>query len=117
MSVNKDIRGALVGFGDPVECGEYIAPPGTSLPASYYTFNYSTVGTNFGDNLPGHDRYLIQVHFNCPHTFDIVQRVEQTRHALFAAGFTWPQTVNASDESGQHIVFECETVERIEFDG
>jgi len=102
---------ALGGFGDPVMYGEYIAPAGTPKPSRYYTFNYSKSGVNFGDDAPGHERYLIQVHLFCPGGFDSVQRTVQTQQRLFTAGLTWPDVTNASDADGQHIVFECETVE------
>ena len=30
------------------------------------------------------------------------------------AGFTWPECTDASDQDGQHYVFECETVQGLE---
>ena len=107
MTVNERIIAALGGFGDPAAYGAYITA-GAQKADQYYVFNYSTLGTDYADDTPGHERYLIQVHFFCPRVFDSVLRVAQTKQKLFAAGFTWPSVINASDEDGQHIVFECE---------
>lgn len=77
-------------------------------------FNYDTLGADFADDAPGHERYLVQVHLYAPRTFDASERVRRTKRALADAGFTWPDTVNASDADGQHIVFECEYAEGID---
>ena len=107
MSVNEVIKTALDSFSDPVVFGEY-ASEGATPPNRYYTFNYSSLGTDWADNAPGHERYLIQAHFFCAAAYRSVERVQATKQALFAAGLTWPDVVNASDETGQHWVFECE---------
>lgn len=104
MTVDARIKAALEPFGDPVENVVY-----QSTEKQYYTFNYSTLGADYGDDAPGHERYLIQVHYFAPLNVNITQRVKETKRALAAAGFTYPETVNATDEDGRHIVFECET--------
>ncbi len=111
--MNAEIKTALSSFGDPVEAGEVVFPPGEA-PSRYYSFNYSILGADFSDDAPNYQRYLVQVHFFCPRTFDSVQRIAQTQRALFSAGFTWPDVIFASDEDGQHIVFECEGVEVVD---
>jgi len=108
MTVNEIIITALEDFGDPVRFGEYIAPDKKPKPDRYYTFNYSKRGVDYGDDIPGHEMYFIQVHFFCSRTFDSSRRISQTQKKLFATGFSWPAVINASDEDGQHIVFECE---------
>lgn len=107
-TVNKKIRDALSPFGYPVSWGEHIG----SEP-QYYSFNYSTFGIDFADDAPNHERYLVQVHFYCPRTFDPEQLSEDTKHALFAAGFTWAEMTDASVEDGRHLVFECEIAEGV----
>ena len=54
------------------------------------------------------------VHLFAPLDVDCVERVEETKQALFRAGFTWPRCVDATDQDGQHYVLECETVEPIQ---
>ena len=66
-------------------------------------------GDAYGDDEPGWERWLAQVHLFAPPADNCIRRAAQTKRALFAAGFTWPSMVDASDEDGQHYVFECET--------
>lgn len=112
MSVDAQIKSALEAFGDPIENAIF-----HGKEERYYVFNYSTVGADYADDGPGHERYLIQVHLFAPLRENITQRIKQTKRALFDAGFTWPELVNASDEEGRHIVFECETAGGIDPDG
>ena len=108
MTVDEQIKAALDPFGDPVENSIHQGDE-----KRYYTFNYTTIGTNYGDDGPEHEKYLIQVHFFAPLDGNISQRVKETKQALIAAGFTYPETSNLTDEDGRHIVFECETVEGV----
>ena len=118
MTVNKRIIGALSGFGNPVVPNVYDGKGDT-----YYTFNFSTFPINFGDNVPLHERFLVQVHFVCPPEFNYVSRCAKTRRLLHEAGFSWPTMINATTEyrnSGadyQHFVFECELVDGLDADG
>lgn len=75
---------------------------------TYYVISYSTYGRNHADDEPTAELYMIQVHLFAPLTTNITSLIKQTKQALHGAGFIWPQTVNASDESGRHIVFETE---------
>ena len=109
MTVDAKIKAALDVFGDPVENSVY---QGTAK--QYYTFTYTTIGTDFGDDAPQHERYLVQVHFFAPLKTNVTSRVKQTKQALQAAGFTWPETLNDTDDSGRHIVFECEIAEGVD---
>ena len=111
MSVDELLRSTLLAFGDPVENAVY-----HGKAKRYYTFNYSTVGDDFADDAPGHERYLVQAHFFAPLDENVTARVKATKKALFAAGFTWPETFNASDGDGRHIVFECEIAEGVDTD-
>ncbi len=108
-SVDERLRRALLPFGDPVENVVY-----QGKAERYYTFSYSTLGTGFGDDTPSAERYLVTVHFFAPLKENVTKRVKATKQALFHAGFTWAETVNATDENGRHIVFECETAEGVE---
>jgi len=113
MGVNELIISALEGFGDPVQHGTLIPDDENRNPKMYYTFNYTTHPTGFADNAPGYEKYLIQVHFFCPHNFNTLIRTKKTKRALYNVGMTWPSVIHIPDGYGQHIVYECEYIERI----
>lgn len=108
VSVDAMIKAALSVFGDPVANTGYYGDA-----ERYYVFNYTTTGADFADDEPEHERYLVQVHLFAPLDENIVQRKKQTKKVLQDAGFTWPETHNASEGDGQHIVFECEIAEGV----
>lgn len=105
MTMDDKIRQALLPFGDPVENAV-----NHQRKRRYYVFNYTTLGADFADDEPNHERYLIQVHLFAPLSEDLTERILQTKKALRDADFGWPSTVNASDETVRHIVFEVEAV-------
>lgn len=113
MSVEARVKAALDVFGDPVE-KSVLDAAAKKHPARYYTFSCNSFGADFGDDAPGCERCLVTIHLFAPLDENCIKRVKATKQALFAAGFTWPQTVDASDQDGQHIVFECETVQEVE---
>lgn len=110
MSVEAKVKAALDVFGDPVEKSVLYAAT-KRHPLRYYTFSCDSFGDDFGDDAPGCERCLVQIHLFAPLSEDCTQRVKATKEALFAAGFTWPRSIDATDSDGQHIVFECEAVE------
>lgn len=113
VSMEARVKAALDPFGDPVE-KSILDAEAQRCPARYYAFSCSSFGADFGDDVPGCERCLVTVHFFAPLGENCIQRVRQTKRALFAAGFTWPQAVDATDQDGQHIVFECEAIDAIE---
>ena len=108
MSVEERIRTVLLQFGDPVENAVYHGEC-----RRYYTFSCVSAGADYGDDAPGHEIYLVTIHFYAPLNENITARVRDTKRALFAAGFSWPETLNNSDDNGRDIIFECEYVEGI----
>lgn len=117
MTVEEKIVAALAPFGDPVEASLLYAAA-QDLPQRYYTFSCSSFGTDFGDDAPGHERWLASVHYFAPLcNEDVPGRVRKTKQALYRAGFTWPRCMDAGDQDGVHVVFECETIEGVEVDG
>lgn len=112
MSIEARINDALTPFGDPVEKGLLYASA-DKRPPRYYTFSVNRLGDDFADDGPGCERCMISVHLFVPLAENIIERVKKTKKALFDAGFTWPDTTDASDKDGQHIVFECEDLEDI----
>jgi len=109
MSIESRIRLALAPFEYKVYPDTYNGPDKT-----YFVFNHNTIPDDFGSNLPWHERALIQVHLFCPHTFDSVKLRKDIKLALLDAGFTYPSMTNASDEDGQHWVFEFQTAEAVD---
>lgn len=112
MSMNQKIIGTLSDFGFPVAPDMYVGEKET-----YFVFQYSTSPDNFADDEPKVERYLLQIHFYCPPGKNVLQIRTKIKQNLFAVGFSWPDEVNASDQDGQHYVFECETVEGVELYG
>lgn len=112
MSVEARVKAALDPFGDPVEKSLLYAAAG-DCPSRYYTFSCTSFGDDYGDDEPGCERWLVSVHLFAPLGESCLQQVRETKGTLFRAGFTWPQCTDATDQDGQHYVFECETVEPI----
>lgn len=113
VSVEAQVKAALDVFGDPVEKSTLYAASGEGA-ARYYVFSCNSLGDDFGDDGPGCERWLVSVHLFAPLWENCVRRVRETKRALFAAGFTWPRCTDASDENGQHYIFECEIVSGME---
>lgn len=115
MTVNERLIAALSPLGFPVVSDLY-----TGDESEYITFNYATRGVLFADDAPGVESYFIQVHFLCAYDFDYVGPVNRIKRALFRAGFTWPEMVNATGDyaeaakEGRHYVFECELAEGVD---
>ena len=76
----------------------------------YCTFNYSKIPDAFGDDVPDLIRYLVQLHYYCPEGQDSLNTRQALWEAILAADFTAPEEENASDETGQHYVFEFEAL-------
>ena len=112
MSVDARIMTALTPFGYDIDNAVSFTKNKT-----YFAFNYTVIPVDFGDDAPWHERFLVQVHFFCPLNVNITALKTSVCRALFAAGFTWPSIMNASDENGRHIVFECEIAEGVDADG
>ena len=114
--VEKRLKDALLPFGDPVE-KSFLYAAADDLPRQYYTFSASSRGDDFGDDVPGCEVWQVSVHFFAPLEGDFSQRRQQTKRALHRAGFTWPRCIDAGDQDGQHLVFECEIAEGVDLDG
>ena len=86
-------------------------------PGRASSFSASSRGDDFGDDVPGCEVWQVSVHFFAPLEGDFSQRRQQTKRALHRAGFTWPRCIDAGDQEGQHLVFECEIAEEVDLDG
>lgn len=108
MSINSRIREALASLEEPVRANTYVPADSSER---YFTFNVSTLGADYADDEPVHERALIMLHYFCPSDYDSVETVRTVKGLLRGADFTWPSVTNAGDEAGQHIVFEFECAE------
>ena len=77
----------------------------------YCTYNFDELPVAHGDNQPHAIRYLVQLHWYLPLGRRPLTTKRALRRAILAAGFTYPSVENASDELGQHFVFEFEAVD------
>lgn len=110
MSLNSRIVKALDGLTpSPAHADTYKGPD-----ALYIVFNITEIPADFGDDDAGHYRALVQVHLYAPHELNTVKLRREIKAAIVAAGFTRPSVTPASDERGQHYVFEFEDVEAVE---
>ena len=74
----------------------------------YCTFHFSEIPDGFGDNRAHAVRYL----WFLPLKRRPQPKKRRLRQALAAVrGFTTPEIVNASDEIGQHYVYEFQAVD------
>ena len=90
-----------------------VTEAGETPPERYCTFNYTELPDGLGDNCAALTRALVQVHYFAP----LRESTIKTRHALRDAiaavdDFTLPSIENATDETGQHYVLECDAVGR-----
>jgi hypothetical protein len=110
-SIDSRIVDALSEFGLEIERSVY-----TGQNKKYFVFNYTTIPDDFSDDMPEHERYLIQVHlFAPPVEKNINAMVKSVKNALYKAGFIFPETVDESDSDGRHIIFETEDAEEIDY--
>lgn len=99
------LNAALVAAVTPIVpiCDEGVYD-GTAL--TFCTFNHSDVGRVYANGRPKRLVCLYQLHLCMPSGEDPEPTIGQLREAVFAAGFTFPSTVNADDSDGIHRVLE-----------
>lgn len=85
----------------------------TGEAEEYCTFNYTEIPGAFGDSRPHVIRYLVQVNWFLPLKRRPKPKKEQLRRALgtMQRCVTWPTIEDASDELGQHYVYEFQAVD------
>lgn len=108
MSVNEVLRSALAPTGLP-------CVPDTHTPGAetYYTFSVDTVPAAWGNNAPDAEICDVSVHLWAPGQANVLALRAQTRRLLSEAGFTWPSETDASDEDGQHYLYECQILQPV----
>lgn len=113
----RRIREALEVTGLPCALDIY-----DGIEDTYITINIDTQPGNFADDAPWSDRHLVQVHLFAPYTRNTMALRKQMRRALFAAGCTYPDVIDASesvrssDGTEQHVILECEIATGVDED-
>lgn len=103
--IDATIRAAVAPLELPIEPNGY---NGEEL--EYLSYTYSELGALFAESTAQAIRYLVDLSWYLPHGKDPGQGKARIRQLLKAAGATWPDIVNASDDEGQHYVFSFEMV-------
>lgn len=106
MSVASRIRGAVQNTEIPCYQNEY-----TGNSDRYFVFTIGTQPLLYADDVPWAERYLCQLHLHLPNTENSTALQASIKNAITNAGFTFPETENVGDETGQHIVFMFEDTE------
>lgn len=119
FSVDSMIATALSGLGFPIwnAVKENEHQSQADEESVYYVFNYSSFGVGYADDEPTGELSVIQVHLFAPLAMNLTRLKRKTKAALHAAGFTWPELTDASDEKSRHIVFEFQYVDGVDFNG
>lgn len=102
MNIDTTIRNAITPIVPVCVPNVY-----TGAEVEYCVFNYSEFPAAFADNSPQVIGYSVQVHLFMPLKTNPYAKKAAICAALFAADFTYPQVINATDEDGQHYVFSC----------
>lgn len=103
MSIDARLRDKLTPLVPAVAPHQY---KGNVL--EYITWNYSTHPALHAESQPHSLRNFVQVHWYLPHGANPNDKKLLIAKAIFDTGCTWPSIVDASDDAGQHYVFECE---------
>ena len=104
--INDEIKVALQPLNVPVVADIY-----NGQENIFVTFNVNTVPIYHGDNHPRFIKSLIQIHLFAPLRQDVIALRDNIVTLLFKADFTWPTETNNTDDTGQHYVYECESIE------
>lgn len=106
MSIDEKLQKALTPIVPTVE--PHISED-TAL--EYIGFLYNEYPRLHADGRPRARLFSLQVHWFLPLDENPNTKKRQIEAALMAAGCTAPSIVDASDEKGQHYIFECEAKE------
>lgn len=90
-----------------------VTEAGETPPEEYCTFNFPLEPEALADDTAQLLRALVQVHYFAPLKANTVATRRKLWQALAAVdAFTAPDITNATDQTGQHYVFEFEAVGR-----
>ena len=115
MNIAQTIISSLSFVGCPVVQQSYAGDEET-----YIVFRLDYDPSDFANDEPQHDIVYVSLHLFAPFTLNTKTLRRRIRKALFDAGFTYPETIDASttqrtsDGTEQHMFFECEIAEGID---
>ena len=75
---------------------------------SYLVYTYYVIPEVYAESVSHASRYSIQLHYYLPHKSNPNTVKLAIIQACITYGFTYPSMTNASDQEGQHYVFEFE---------
>lgn len=78
------------------------------MASRYIVFSYDTRPQDFADNYPQSTLYFITVDLFGERKDNLITVREDVIDALVSLGGTYPSETNASDNTGQHFVYEIE---------
>lgn len=83
----------------------------TGKETEYIVFLYDIRPDNFGDDIPFHLTYDVRVHYVAPLKKDVIANRIAIMRAINNIDYaTYPEETNASDEEGQHFVYDFEMI-------
>lgn len=103
MSIEREIRAAVLPIVPVCEPHQYDGDA-----EEYCTFNYGVRAAAFGDNRPVTAVYQVQLHWFLPAGNNPLDKQTQIVQALLDADASIPVLTDASDDLGQHYIFEFE---------
>lgn len=106
MSVNEILRAAVLPIVPVCEPVSY-----DGEEAEYCTFVIDDEPDVFAEGMPSVIRCPVILNWYLPSGVNPLAKKKRLCRALVSAGFTYPSVANASDEGGQHFVFECEQID------
>lgn len=113
MTLNEKIIAAVTPIVAVCVPDLLVTEQGETPPEEYCTFNFPLEPEALADDTAQLQRALVQLHYLAPLRANTVA----TRRALWQAlaaieDFTAPDITNATDQTGQHYVFEFDAVGR-----
>lgn len=111
MSNAKLVKDTLEALGYPAFHGLT-----TTNKRVYFIYYFMTEPADHADDRPLSETTYAQIHLFCKEDFDPLELIEQTKRALFNAGYTWPEVETlATGNTGygeandmRHFFIECE---------
>lgn len=104
------INTALINALRPI-CPNVYPDVYTGKDTEYIVFTYDLRPSNHGDNRPFNITYDVRVHYLCPLKMNAINKRISIMEAIFNMDdefVTYPTETNATDEEGQHFVYEFE---------
>lgn len=83
----------------------------TGKETEYIVFLYEIRPDNFGDNVPFHLTYDVRIHYLAPLKKDVINIRKSIIRAISEIDWaTYPIETNATDDEGQHFVYDFEMI-------